>query len=165
MARKRSELRQANERQLAAAQLQVVLDNMPGALAYTDDDLNIVLCNDQFREMYPVPDELLQPGRPYPVFLRYLAENGYYGEGDPDDLVAVRVNSLRNPSGKTYEIRLPTDGSIVFAAAGSTQAASLRSLPTSPSRERPSATSSRRRAGFTSRSTICPARSLTRTRI
>ncbi|MGE5202019.1 MAG: PAS-domain containing protein [Acidobacteriota bacterium] len=111
MARKRSELRQANERQLAAAQLQVVLDNMPGALAYTDDDLNIVLCNDRFREMYPVPGELLQPGRPYPVFLRYLAENGYYGEGDPDDLVAGRVNSLRNPSGKTFEDSAP-DGRV-----------------------------------------------------
>ena len=71
---------------------------MPGALVYTDDDLNIVLCNDRFTEMYRAPRELLQPGRPYPDFLRYLAENGYYGEGDVDALVAKRVESLRNPS-------------------------------------------------------------------
>jgi PAS domain-containing protein len=69
-------------------QLQVALDNMPGALVYTDEDLNIVVCNDRFKEMYRIPKELLQPGRPYPEFLRYLAANGYYGEGDVDALVA-----------------------------------------------------------------------------
>ena len=58
-------------------QLHVALDNMPGALVYTDEDLNIVVCNDRFKEMYRVPVELLQPGRPYPDFLRFLAENGY----------------------------------------------------------------------------------------
>jgi PAS domain-containing protein len=63
-------------------QLQVALHNMPGALTYTDERLNIVFCNDRFREMYIVPPELLQPGRPYADFLRYLAENGYYGPGD-----------------------------------------------------------------------------------
>jgi PAS domain-containing protein len=56
------------------AQLHVALDNMPGALVYTDDQLDIVFCNGQFRNMYPVPPELLRPGRPYPAFLRYLAE-------------------------------------------------------------------------------------------
>ena len=64
------------------SQLHVALDNMPGALVYTDEALNIVLCNERFMEMYPVPKELLAPGRPYPEFLRYLAENGYYGDGD-----------------------------------------------------------------------------------
>ena len=89
------------------AQLQVALDNMPGALVYTDDDLNIVVCNDRFKEMYIVPQELLQPGRPYPDFLRYLAENGYYGEGDVDAQVAQRVESLRNPTGKSFEDHAP----------------------------------------------------------
>jgi class 3 adenylate cyclase/PAS domain-containing protein len=89
------------------AQLHVALDNMPGALIYTDEELNIVFCNDRFREMYIVPQELLQPGRPYPEFLRYLAENGYYGEGDVDSLVARRVESLRTPTGKGFEDRAP----------------------------------------------------------
>ena len=89
------------------AQLHVALDNMPGALAYTDDDLRIVVCNDRFKEMYIVPQELLQPGRPYADLLRYLAENGYYGEGDADALVAKRVESLRNPSGKSFEDHTP----------------------------------------------------------
>ena len=89
------------------AQLHVALDNMPGALVYTDRDLKIVFCNERFKEMYRAPSELLQPGRPYPDFLRYLAESGYYGEGDVNALVARRVESLRNPSGQSFEDRTP----------------------------------------------------------
>ncbi len=89
------------------AQLHVALDNMPGALVYTDQNLRIVLCNDRFRELYIVPPELLQPGHSYVEFLRYLAENGYYGDGDPAAQVAKRVESLRNPSGKSFEDHAP----------------------------------------------------------
>jgi class 3 adenylate cyclase/PAS domain-containing protein len=97
------------EQELAAkeAQLGVALDNMPGALVYTNEDLRIVVCNDRFKEMYIVPPELLQPGRSYPGFLRYLAENGYYGPGDVEALVARRVESLRNPTGKSFEDHTP----------------------------------------------------------
>src|SRR5687767_28884 len=84
-------------------QLRFALDNMPGALVYTDDDLKIVFCNTRFKEMYQVPDELLQPGRSYLDFLRCLAENGYYGDGDVDAQISQRVQSLRNPSGKSFE--------------------------------------------------------------
>ena len=93
------------------AQLRLALDNMPGALVYTDDDLNIVFCNDRFKEMYQVPEELLQPGRSYLDFLRCLAENGYYGDGEVETQVAQRVQSLRNPSGKSFEDRAP-DGRV-----------------------------------------------------
>lgn len=93
------------------AQLHVALDNMPGALVYTDEDLNIVFCNERFKEMYRVPGELLRSGQPYPTFLRYLAEHGYYGEGEVETLVARRVESLRNPSGKTFEDVTP-DGRV-----------------------------------------------------
>jgi class 3 adenylate cyclase len=88
-------------------QLHAALDNMPGALVYTDVDLQVVFCNDRFKDMYPAPQELLQPGRPYPDFLRYLAENGYYGEGDVDALVSRRIESLRNPIGESFEDRTP----------------------------------------------------------
>lgn len=112
MAQFSSELKQA-EQELAEkeAQFHVALDNMPGALAYTDNDLNFVFCNDRFKEMYQVPLELLEPGRPYAELLRYLAEHGYYGEGYVDALVAERVESLRNPSGKSFEDHTP-DGRV-----------------------------------------------------
>jgi PAS domain-containing protein len=46
------------------AQIRVAMDNMPGALCYTDESLNLVVCNRRFAEIYQVPSELLQPGRP-----------------------------------------------------------------------------------------------------
>ncbi len=93
------------------AQLHLAFDNMPGALVYTDADLNIVARNDRFIDMYRAPKALLEPGRPYPAFLRHLADNGYYGDGDVEAMVAERVESLRNPSGKTFEDLAP-DGRI-----------------------------------------------------
>ncbi|MFO1315067.1 MAG: PAS-domain containing protein [Burkholderiales bacterium] len=97
------------------AELGVALDNMPGALAYTNAALDIVLCNHRFADMYPVPESLLQPGQPYPAFLRYLAEHGYYGDGDVEALVAARVASLRHPSGVAFEDRAP-DGRVYRVA-------------------------------------------------
>src|SRR5688572_28334566 len=91
----------------ARAQLQVALNNMPGALVYTDEKLDIVVCNNRFKEMYIVPDELLQPGRSYREFLRYLAANGYYGDGDVDAQVEKRIESLRNPTGRGFEDHAP----------------------------------------------------------
>jgi adenylate cyclase len=102
-ARKRAEQEVAQKE----AQLHVALDNMPGALVYTDESLNIVVCNDRFAEMYPAPRELLQPKRAYPDFLRYLAEHGYYGSVDVEAVVAKRVESLRNPSAKSFEDQTP----------------------------------------------------------
>ncbi len=107
-----TELRRAEE-ELAEkeAQLRVALDNMPGALIYTDEDLNVVFCNDRYADIYQAPRELLQPGCPYPRYLRYMADHGYYGEVDVDAFVAERVESLRNPSDKTFETRM-LDGHI-----------------------------------------------------
>lgn len=108
MARTRTESGRSGQRPAAAeANLHVALDNMPGALVYTDDDLNIVLCNRRFRDMYRAPPDLLRTGRPYTAFLRFLAENGYYGEGAVEQLVAKRVASLRNPSNDTFEDKTP----------------------------------------------------------
>src|ERR1700693_6564973 len=90
-----------------ATQRHVALDTMPGALILTDDNLDIVFCNDRSKEMYPAPKELLQSGSSYLGFLRFLAENGYYGEGDIETLVRQRVESLRNPSGRGFEDRTP----------------------------------------------------------
>jgi class 3 adenylate cyclase len=112
VARTRTEGRQRNTQPVELeAQLHVALDNMPGALVYTDENLSIVICNERFKEMYQAPRELLQPGQPYPNFLRFLAENGYYGPGDVEVLVAERVESLRNPSGRTFEDMTP-DGRV-----------------------------------------------------
>ena len=44
------------------AQLHVALDNMPGALAYTDDELNIVFCNNTLHRNVSGAEGALHPG-------------------------------------------------------------------------------------------------------
>src|SRR6185312_7500967 len=90
------------------AQLHVALDNMPGALAYTDERQNIVFCNTRYVDMYPVPKELFATGRPYADLLRHLAKHGYYGEGDIETLVERRIESLRNPTAAAFEDVTPS---------------------------------------------------------
>ena len=47
---------------------------MPGALVYTDEDLNIVICNGRLREMYRSASRV-QPGRPYPELANSKVEH------------------------------------------------------------------------------------------
>ena len=146
-------------------QLRFALDNMPGALVYTDDDLNIVFCNDRFKEMYQVPEELLQPGRSYLDFLRCLAENGFYGDGEVETQVAQRVQSLRDPSGKSFEDRAP-DGRVYRilrrrAALGGT----VTVMTDITEEKRASRPSPKRRRSSMSLWTTCRERSSSRTKI
>ena len=107
-----TELKRA-ERDLAQkeAALHVALDNMPGALVYTDAALNVVVANDRFGDFYTTPRELFEPGRPYPAVFRYLAEQGYYGPGTVEAHVAKRTESLRNPTGQAFDDFAP-DGRV-----------------------------------------------------
>ena len=90
------------------AQLHVALDNMPGALVYTDErPATSSSATTASRRCTSSRRSCCNPARPYSDFLRYLAENGYYGEGDVDALVAKRVESLRNPTGKSFEDHTP----------------------------------------------------------
>ena len=88
-------------------ELELALNNLPGALIYTDPDLRIVLCSEQLPVLYDAPAELLAPGSHYPDFLRYLAERGDYGDGRTDELLEPRVASLRDPSDQMFIDRLP----------------------------------------------------------
>ena len=91
---------------------------MPGALAYTDEQLNIVVCNDRFAEMYPVPRELLQRGRPYPELLRYLASTATTAKATSRHwspsawkACATHGKDVRGPhAGRTHLRSLPSPG-------------------------------------------------------
>jgi len=83
--------------------LRDTLNNMPGAIIFTDENANIVVCNDRFTEMCDVPEDLLKLGESYENVFRFRAERGDYGSGKVDDLVAERVDSLKNPNDKVFE--------------------------------------------------------------
>lgn len=92
-------------------ELQIALDNLPGGLAYTDAEMKMIVCNDQYREMFDLPEELLRPGSYLPDIFRYVAERAKREPGDVDAFVADRTESLINPSDAVFEDRT-TDGKI-----------------------------------------------------
>jgi PAS domain-containing protein len=58
------------------AQLRLALDNMPGGMLLLDGDLNYVLFNSQYSEMYEYPDGLVRVGGSIRGAWRYRADRG-----------------------------------------------------------------------------------------
>jgi PAS domain S-box-containing protein len=88
-------------------QMRTALESLPGGIVLTDERMNIVIANDRMSEMYGAPADLLEAGRPYADFLRYMGEQGFYGPIDPEAFVAERVEELRDPSGVVSDRRTP----------------------------------------------------------
>ena len=93
-----------------AATLQAVVDNFPGGVSFFDSDLNLVVCNAQFRTLLELPDELFASGLPtLEMIFRANAERGEYGPGDPGPAGAraagagppLRAASCSSASGPT----------------------------------------------------------------
>ncbi|MEC9343201.1 MAG: PAS-domain containing protein, partial [Pseudomonadota bacterium] len=56
-----------------------------------DRDLLLVHGNRCFLRLYDLPDDFLKPGTSFEAIIRFLAEKGDFGPGDPDELVRERV--------------------------------------------------------------------------
>jgi len=69
------------------AQLRVALDNMAGGMMLLDRDLNYVLFNSQYCELYEYPDGLVRVGGSLRDVIRFQAERGDYGPGDKHDII------------------------------------------------------------------------------
>ncbi|ALK10843.1 EAL and GGDEF domain-containing protein [Blastochloris viridis] len=96
-----------------AATLQAVVDNFPGGVSFFDSDLNLVVCNVQFRTLLELPDELFAHGLPtLEMIFRTNAERGEYGPGDPARQVRARLELARRGEPHLFE-RVRPDGTVV----------------------------------------------------
>lgn len=93
------------------------LDTMSQGLSVTrliDGELFMVLCNRRFIEVLEFPDELAAVPCPFEQYIRYNAERGDYGEGDPEEQTQSRVELAKEfqphqfrrvrPNGQIIEI-------------------------------------------------------------
>ena len=88
--------------------LRMTLDNMPGAIFVVDENLDLVLINDQYAEMYGHPDGLMREGASMEEVLRYEMEHGILiGDGDPHKILQQRLDSFRNIDSISLEDRTP----------------------------------------------------------
>lgn len=99
----------------ASAQLELALSKMSNGIYMLDSDMNYVLANQRYTEMFGMPSRFVEPGQPEEDVIRWHAENGEYGTGDTEQLVRTRLEALSEGhsstvvlstlAGRTIEIR------------------------------------------------------------
>ena len=89
--------RKRAEEELASkeARLNAVVENVPGGVFLLDENLNYLLTNHLYREIFGIPDGLADPGKPIEGVIRHLAPRSTYGEGKVDEIVEQRLAQIR----------------------------------------------------------------------
>ncbi|MCB1908591.1 MAG: PAS-domain containing protein [Rhodocyclaceae bacterium] len=71
------------------------LDLLAQGVTVFDQELRLVACNRTFLKLLDFPARFSRPGTCFEQFIRYNAERGEYGPGDPEGQVAERVAAAR----------------------------------------------------------------------
>lgn len=94
--------------------LDIIVGNISHGISLFDTDLNLLVCNDLFLQLFDLPAEFGRPGTPFEALMRWNAEHGEYGPGAVEDLVRERVTLAKQmtahrmqrsrPNGRVLEI-------------------------------------------------------------
>lgn len=91
--------------------LHAALEGMPQGLSMVDDQLQLIVCNARYSEMYDLPAELTQPRTPLRCILVHRASHGTASAGS-DDFVAEELALAAQRTTVTLEQQLQ-DGRII----------------------------------------------------
>jgi PAS domain S-box-containing protein len=86
-------------RQLLAA----TMENVTQGISVVDAEMRLVAWNRRYLEMFSYPTGLVFVGRPVADLIRWNAQRGECGEGDPEQHVAKRLAHLRAGTPYTYQ--------------------------------------------------------------
>ena len=106
---------QAEHRETEAQRLlHELIEKLPIGVSVTDGDLVVRAANSAFFELLGLPADLLKVGDPLEKFVRYSAQKGDHGPGDPGDVAKAWLERVRttpaqkvewgHPSGRLLEI-------------------------------------------------------------
>ena len=106
--------------------LDEAMESIVEGLWVFDANLNLVMANGRMREMLQLPDGLMTPGASFQESMRYCIGRGDYGDGDPDALLADRMEVFTayepvtfergGPDGRTFEVVDPATGHVIAHA-------------------------------------------------
>jgi len=92
-------LLQREQQQADFELLSGVVENLPCALSVFDGEQRLLVHNPQFRTLLDLPDALFDAAQPrYEDFIRFNAQRGGYGRGDPEAHVRRVVTQTRGPT-------------------------------------------------------------------
>jgi signal transduction histidine kinase len=96
-----------------------VLDNIIVGIEVYDADLRLLLFNRRYIDMFAYPPDFLRPGLKYEDILRFNADRGEYGAGDPEAHIRVRLARARDcleRSSRHEHVR--SDGTVIALRQG-----------------------------------------------
>jgi len=99
-------------RQLLAA----TMENVTQGISVVDADMNLVAWNNRYLEMFGYPSGLVYVGRPVADLIRWNAQRGEFGDGDPEQQVAKRLAHMR--AGTAYTFQRERKNGQVFSITG-----------------------------------------------
>jgi PAS domain-containing protein len=100
-----------NEVRRRQEELRITFENMGDGVALFDETPRLVAWNRHFKEMFNLPDDLLEQHRTYEEHLRFLATRGDFGSGlDAEEQLRALVANADKPS--VYERTRP-DGRVL----------------------------------------------------
>jgi diguanylate cyclase (GGDEF)-like protein/PAS domain S-box-containing protein len=112
----------------SAVVLAIVLDCLPSGISVFGADLEMLACNQKFKDLLDYPEELFAKGLPsLPTLFHFNAARGEYGPGDAARIAAEHIERAKKmqahvyervrPNGTTLEIRgtpLPGGGFVAI---------------------------------------------------
>jgi PAS domain S-box-containing protein len=99
-------------RQLLAA----TMENVTQGISVVDADMNLVAWNHRYLELFDYPSNLVYVGRPVADLIRWNAQRGEFGLGDPEQQVAKRLAHMR--AGTAYTFQRERKNGQVFSING-----------------------------------------------
>ncbi|WP_110686132.1 hybrid sensor histidine kinase/response regulator [Salinicola aestuarinus] len=94
------------------ALLQATIENINQGIGVVDQNLNLVVWNQRYLEIFRFPDNLIRVGTPMEKVFRYNAHNAEYGPGDPEEHVEQLLDNIRGGQPHRYE-RYRPDGTVL----------------------------------------------------
>ena len=94
--------------------LRSVIEHLPQGVTVIDANLDVVVWNSGFTRLLGIPETVMAPGQvvPYATAIRFVAQRGDYGPGDPEEHVRQRVELASRFEPHRFERTLP-DGTII----------------------------------------------------
>jgi len=105
--------RQTGEIEASRNLLRTTLDTMDQGICVYDRDLRLLAWNERYIELAGQPRHLIRQGVHLYELVRWHAEHGRYGRGDPERLAAARVARMMAPDTGAREERVEPTGRIV----------------------------------------------------
>ena len=97
--------------------LEAILRHFPAGISLTDRRGRVVLKNQSVSDMLDLPEYLRGIDHTDVDVVRYLAEQGHYGPGDVETLVAARMKIVGSRELSHYELHLKTGRVIEIRSA------------------------------------------------